>query len=133
MFKLYDIENWCKKGVELINYPYIGSIKGNVSCGDTFKINGNYYRAGVFETAKKNIGVHKLDINFKGRDRQYETECICPYCGTENSNSWELPDEDDNYECESCGGIYNYSRIVTVEYTSSPVKPPKFKKREWSV
>lgn len=131
MVELYDIDNWCKNGIELINYPYIGSVDGDVNFGDVLKVENNYYSIGVFHIKDKRIGVHKLDINFKGEEQEYTSNCKCPYCGYEDIDSFELQDEEDNYKCSRCGGIYNYSRIVTIEYSSTPVKPPKTKKREW--
>ena len=49
----------------------------------------------------------------------------------EDRNSWELPDDDDEYECESCGAIMSFERVVTVEYNSSPVKPPSVVTANW--
>ncbi len=54
-------------------------------------------------------------------DKDYTNEITCPYCNTE-IESWEMDEEDNEYECESCKSTFSYQRIVTVEYCSQPVK-----------
>lgn len=56
---------------------------------------------------------------------ELESNLKCPYCGYEDSDSWELEEEDSEYECLQCGGIISYERIVTVDYSSEAVRPPK--------
>ena len=52
-------------------------------------------------------------------NEQYETDnLICPWCGYENINSWELSDGEDDYECPACGEVFTYERVVDVHYTS---------------
>ena len=44
---------------------------------------------------------------------------ICPWCGYENRDSWELPDEDDDfYECPECGKTFEYAVEITRTFTS---------------
>ena len=133
MIKLYNIENWCKQGVSLENYPYIGTVKAKTNIGDVLKIGRDYYAVGVLEPLKDTAGVHKLNLDLNSKGYRNTSNCICPYCGKENLDSWELQDNEDDYECSICGGIYNYSRIVTVEYSSFPVEAPCLKKTEWSM
>ena len=45
-------------------------------------------------------------------------------------DSFERSDEDTT-ECMRCGGIIHYQRIVTIEYTTVPVKPPKLIRAHW--
>ena len=49
-------------------------------------------------------------------------ELVCPWCGYVNRDSWELPDEDDAYECPSCGKTFEYMRQTTVTYSSRRLK-----------
>lgn len=47
---------------------------------------------------------------------QYTDEITCPYCGHEESDSWEHGDEDDSFECGNCGRIFSYVRHTKVTY-----------------
>ena len=47
-----------------------------------------------------------------------EDEITCPYCGIKSSDSWEASDED-TIECDVCGSTYEYSRDVSVSYSST--------------
>ena len=52
-------------------------------------------------------------------NEQFETEeLVCPWCGYSDPDSWELADSDGNYECSSCGEIFEYERNIEVTYTS---------------
>jgi len=46
------------------------------------------------------------------------SEIVCPYCGHEISDSWELTCDDDDYECDDCGKKFHYYREVDVHYTT---------------
>ena len=46
---------------------------------------------------------------------------ICPHCGYEHLDSWEM--DDGEYECD-CGGSYVVERIITVEYSTYKVAVP---------
>jgi transcription elongation factor Elf1 len=48
-------------------------------------------------------------------------QIICPYCGCEQSNSWEVsPDKNDfSYDCEECDKTFQVSREVLVSFTTS--------------
>jgi len=56
----------------------------------------------------------KLDeLDFTNTD-----EIVCPYCGHEKSDSWEMADQEDSYECGDCGETFSYVRNISVSYTS---------------
>lgn len=66
-------------------------------------------------------------IELKIEDKQeteYEHNLKCPYCGYEDNDSWELYDNDDDFECGRCGALMQYERIVTIEYSAKIVKKP---------
>lgn len=48
---------------------------------------------------------------------EYTREIVCPHCGHQFIDSWEMDDEGEEY-CEYCGKDFYYERIVTVEYSS---------------
>jgi rRNA maturation endonuclease Nob1 len=131
--KLYDISSWCRQGSELENYPYIGEIDIDLDLGEVAKVGGSYYVPGVLNCANKSAGVRKMEINLQPVDKDYEHELTCPYCGYKDSDSWELSDEDEEHECGRCGAIMSYQRVVTVEYNSSPKKPPDVVTAKWKL
>lgn len=50
-------------------------------------------------------------------------EAVCPYCGSEEPDSWQLGDGADNSgvtECGSCGGEYRWERCFV--YDTEPMK-----------
>lgn len=129
--KLYDIAEWCRKGSDLEDYPYIGEIDLDLNMGEVVKVEDEYYVAGVMHPNKHMAGVNKVEIELEPEDRDYESNLTCPYCGYEDSNSCELSDNDSEHECGRCGAKIEYERVVTVEYSSSPKKPPTIVKAEW--
>ena len=56
--------------------------------------------------------------------RSYTRDPICPHCGKEYQDAWELRlDEDDveTLECGTCNEEFEVERVVTVEYSTRPV------------
>lgn len=101
-----------------------------IDMGDLFIINGFAYyvcsmsgrgmmRQIAYVEKLKNQSVF-ID-NKEPTDQNYTSNITCPYCGAE-IESWEMDDEEDEYECESCKSIFSYQRNVTVEYCSQPVQ-----------
>lgn len=59
-------------------------------------------------------------------DHEYTREVTCPYCGHENSDSWELSGgdgEEFETECGSCEKEFTYARNIEITYST-------FKKEE---
>lgn len=52
-------------------------------------------------------------------DHSYTKEIICPWCGYEISDSWEMSDSDDECECGDCYKIFSYEREFEITYSSS--------------
>ena len=52
---------------------------------------------------------------------EYTDETTCPYCGHEESDSWEIAGDDDcgETECGSCDKKYLFSRSVSVSYSTT--------------
>ena len=44
---------------------------------------------------------------------------VCPYCGDELADPWELEEDCAATECNECGKEYRYERIVTISYTTT--------------
>ncbi len=52
-------------------------------------------------------------------NEQYDTdELVCPWCGYKDPDSWELADEDDEYECPNCGRVFEYVSEMSRTFTS---------------
>lgn len=52
-------------------------------------------------------------------------ELTCPYCGTKESDSWELPERDDEFYCEVCDKYFAYEREIDVTYWSKKIEQPE--------
>lgn len=87
-------------------------------CSMHYKGDNNPTRCFVDRMRNQKVFVDEADPE----EQDYKHEVTCPYCGHENSNSWELSDEEDEYECPNCGSTFSYQRNVTVEYCSQPVR-----------
>ena len=51
-------------------------------------------------------------------DHEYTTELVCPYCGYEHSDSWEIAADDGEWECPECGQTFRYFRDIEVTYST---------------
>jgi len=58
-------------------------------------------------------------------DHTYTKNIVCPYCGKENKNSWEvaLGEEDMGIiDCGYCGEEFFASRIISIEYCTEKLE-----------
>lgn len=60
--------------------------------------------------------IEKQIAEFDG-DTSYTAEIVCPHCGNEYSDSWEM--EDGHYDCQHCGNSFVVCRNVEVTYTTA--------------
>lgn len=51
-------------------------------------------------------------------EQSYTEEIVCPWCGKEQSDSWEYADYDSECECDYCEKVFEYQRNIEVTYTS---------------
>ena len=51
-------------------------------------------------------------------EHEYTEEIVCPYCGYKYSDSWEYDNEGGELECYECGKTFNYSKDVSVSYST---------------
>lgn len=133
MTKLYDITNWPKLGIEETAYPFIGTVDATPKIRRVLDVAGQKFSVGVLSRKKGTAGVRRLaaEIDRSPKPKEYEQNIICPYCGHIYRDSFERSDEDTT-ECQICGGTIHYERIVTIEYTTKPVKPPKPIQARWA-
>ena len=52
-------------------------------------------------------------------NHEYTDEIVCPYCGHEHGDSWELESDDGETNCSSCDKPFNYTRRHSVDYSTS--------------
>ena len=62
--------------------------------------------------------VEKRISDFDG-DTTLTDEIVCPWCGYEQSDSWEYPDSDDKCMCGDCERTFEMYREIEVSYTTS--------------
>lgn len=53
----------------------------------------------------------------------YTNEIVCPHCGYEYQDSWEMSDNDEE-DCQECGEKFIFSREVDVHYNTQKLTPP---------
>lgn len=53
-------------------------------------------------------------------DSSFTREVVCPYCGDEKTDSWELGEGEDigEMECDECENTFYARRNITIDYTS---------------
>ncbi len=54
-----------------------------------------------------------------GIDCRYTDALVCPYCGREDSDSWELSESSSNHQCGSCEKNFTYETHTTRTFTAS--------------
>lgn len=54
-------------------------------------------------------------------DHEYTDELVCPHCGYEVGDSWELP-ELGRRACGDCGKEFEYEKNVSTSFTSWKVE-----------
>lgn len=58
-------------------------------------------------------------------ETEYADNPVCPYCGHEMQNAWEIDfgptglEGSADVDCDSCGKIYHIEQTVSVYYTTS--------------
>lgn len=132
MTRLYDITNWPKLGIDEMKYPLVGTVDATPKIGRILDVAGQQFSVGILNHKDGYACVRPLitKLDTSPEVMEFESNIICPYCGNIDSASFERSDEDTT-ECGECGGTIHYQRIVTVEYTTEPVKPPKPIRAHW--
>lgn len=132
MTKLYDATNWPKMGLDETTYPFIGAVDAAPKIGKVLDVAGQKFSVHILNPKEGTAGVRPFaaELNASPEVNEFEQNIICPYCGYVDRDSFERSDED-TMECPVCGGTIHYERVVTVEYTTEPVKPPKPIRAKW--
>ena len=75
-----------------------------------------YTEDGLFCDKHNNERIQKYLDEFDG-DTSCTNEIVCPYCGSEHSDSWEMSDDGET-ECDRCEKPFFYQRNMYIDYTS---------------
>lgn len=87
------------------------------------KLNNKYCRCSAQDLKSNSLYVRFVDYYLPRNDDDFCDDNLgCPFCGYEVVDSFELPDEDDEYICPQCGSKLKYSREVRVSYSVEVVK-----------
>jgi len=78
-----------------------------------------FRNSGVTCDACHKIRADKQVAEFEG-DTGYTQEIVCPWCGQEQSDSWEASDSEE-HECDNCGNRYKHERNVQVDYSTEKI------------
>jgi len=57
-------------------------------------------------------------------DHEFTKEIVCPYCGYVHSESYDFGgggEEDSEAECGRCDRKFNWSRMISVSYSTSKI------------
>lgn len=78
---------------------------------------GTKARFGICNKCEEEDAFHEWE-----NEQYYTTNIVCPWCGHEESDSWECIDEDESAECSSCEKEFEYERYTEVSYCSRKPK-----------
>ena len=98
-----------------------------IELDDLLKIEGHLYTVCMKSLNKNYVVVKELNVielPDEPEEHNFTNEITCPYCESE-IESFEMDDEDDDYECPYCHSHYSYQREITVTYNSQPVYKAK--------
>lgn len=126
----YDIVSDIPANIEIGGVDYIDTVDVIESFNELINIKGSLYT--VNRASFDGHGGYSMMIVTKV-ELENEDDCedtieenvTCPVCGYVESDSWELPEDDDEYECGNCHAVLSYCRNVTVEYHTELKEYPK--------
>lgn len=94
-----------------------------IDMDDLLKIGGHLYTVCMKSLTEDYVVVKALkvmELPDEAEEFSFTNEITCPYCESE-IESFEMEDEDDDYECTYCHSHFSYQREVTVTYNSQPI------------
>jgi len=118
-YKDRNIHNFIMSG-EVADATHLGNVNDRPDVYEKMIFNGKTYVVSVINDKKKSVFVQEINVLEKGTEFEYEREAVCPYCGSEQTDSWELPGdggEEETY-CGTCGEDFKYVRNVEITYST---------------
>ena len=101
-----------------IDHNIILETDKNIELYDVLKIKGQLYTI-VIEHRNGDVTVEPFEFRTEVDDLLIEQEAVCPYCAAIHRN---IRNDKDIYKCDVCSSDFSYSREVTVEYWTKPIK-----------
>ena len=112
--KIYELVNGVFDEGEA---KYLGETDQVIEFGVLLKVNNRYYRCSALNAGENSLYVRFVDFCIPQDNDTYTDDYLtCPYCGYKDHDSFELPEEDDEYECPQCGSILKYHKEISVSY-----------------
>ena len=100
------------------NKTHCDKCKAKVELGEGIYGDGGFYHKDpCYEQIRQK---HIDDYEWDGYKTSYEIEIVCPYCGYTERDSWELTDDDGENTCGRCDSEYEYTRNVSITYSTIP-------------
>ena len=59
-------------------------------------------------------------------DTEFTNNIVCPHCGDENGDSWELAMKDGEHEIQDCGSCNEQFEVycdISISYSTEKLKP----------
>jgi len=113
-----------KQDFKMSNEPVVFKTE-EVNIYDIFENNQDYYVVSRINYSIDYAMVSKLKKNPTFiKNKEYESELICPYCGAIKSDMWEFSGDEGSVECGTCGMDFDFERQIEITYSSIGTKCP---------
>lgn len=109
-----ELRGWCIKDIERLNSTQSNFHMETVKIDDDWKMRSNSFRKEIEEYPEE----AKLRHFNEGHDTSYTDEPICPYCGKEVRDAWEISSNETDFECGFCERTFELVRHVSVSYST---------------
>lgn len=122
--KVYLFSDYLKTihGGQPDEYQLIGEIEPITKFPDGIvEIQGKLARVCTL-TSDDSVYIEYIKSIPKEDEVSFSNNITCPYCGSEDHDSWEAADSDDGSQCDTCGSVFSYEREVEVTYSSKIVE-----------
>jgi hypothetical protein len=95
-----------------------------VDCGALVEFENNVYSICMVSPKNNFAAAKPVKINDEPEE-EINDNIKCPLCGSENIDSWKADEEDENYECGTCGAILEYTSEVSRTFYVNLKERPK--------
>ena len=100
------------------NKTHCDKCKEKVELGEGIYTDGGFYHEDLcYEQIRQK---HIDDYEWEESKTSYEIEMVCPHCGYAERSSCELTDDDGENTCGQCDSEYEYTRNVSITYSTTP-------------
>lgn len=100
----------------------------NVCFSEAFDINGCLYQPMYLDLSTKVLAVEVLEMVEGDPEEEFGNQFICPYCGEEYEDDFELEEGEHECNCPHCHSKLKYNKEICFEYTVEPVERVKINK-----